>query len=73
MKYINNCNGWATTVGLTVVASFCLAIHDASYRPAFVQVATVTLLTTSKSQIHSDEEANEIESERKSSEGKTSS
>jgi len=39
-------NSWAATISLTVTASFLLAVHDASYRPAFVQVATMTLLTT---------------------------
>lgn len=36
---------WAATASLTVLASLLMAIHDSSYRPAFIQVATMALLT----------------------------
>jgi hypothetical protein len=42
-------NNWAATVGLTVVATFLIAMNDASYRPAFIQIATMAILTTTKS------------------------
>jgi hypothetical protein len=45
---MKNSSSWAVTVGITVVASFVLAVQDPSYRPAFVQVAMLTMLTPSR-------------------------
>ncbi|MEL6780125.1 MAG: hypothetical protein AAFO06_23070 [Cyanobacteria bacterium J06597_16] len=37
-------NHWAITASLTVCASLVLAMHDATYRPAFVQIAMVAVV-----------------------------
>lgn len=41
-------NSWAVTVSITVLTSFFLAVQDPSYRPAFVQVAMLTMLAPNK-------------------------
>jgi hypothetical protein len=37
-------SNWAATASLTVCASLILAMHDASYRPAFVQIALTAMV-----------------------------
>lgn len=35
---------WAKTASLTVCAALVLAVHDTSYRPAFVQIAMMAMV-----------------------------
>ncbi|MGD1864727.1 MAG: hypothetical protein ACFB0D_09240 [Phormidesmis sp.] len=49
---------WAITASLTVCASLVLALHDATYRPAFVQIAMVSVVAA-KEQVRAAREKDE--------------
>lgn len=47
-------HNWAVTATLTVCASLVLAMHDAAYRPAFVQIAMVAVVAAKEHAANND-------------------
>ena len=47
-------HNWAVTATLTVCASLVLAMYDAAYRPAFVQIAMVAVVAAKEHAANSD-------------------
>ncbi|MEM9088575.1 MAG: hypothetical protein AAGC93_07500 [Cyanobacteria bacterium P01_F01_bin.53] len=47
-------HNWAVTATLTVCASLVLAMYDAAYRPAFVQIAMVAVVAAKEHAANND-------------------
>lgn len=45
---------WAKTASLTVCAALILAVHDTTYRPAFVQIAMMAMVAARAQAQNSD-------------------
>ena len=55
---------WAKTASLTVCAALVLAVHDITYRPAFVQIAMMAMVAAKAQAEQENDDTSEDDNEQ---------